>query len=399
MSSAGVTRRGFVAAAAPMVLGARAKGANDRIAIGVIGTGGRGQHLITELEKCRDYNIAVTGVCDIWRPNREKGAAMAEKALGAKPRQTVDYQELLGWDSVDAVLISAPDFWHSVMLKAAVEAGEDAYCEKPMGTDFAEAKAAYLAVKRSGRVVQIGTQRRSDPYYVSAARHLHAGVLGKVTRAESVFNFHEARWARPYADVRPEDVAWEYFLKENKQRPFDARRLRQWQLFSEFTSGIAGLWMSHLVDVAHWFSGQPYPKSAVTQGGVYLWKDGRETCDVFYSLLEYPRDFLFCWSMNLTNSAGSRDQWFGSLGILDMNAKLISGEGSADPNRIREQIKLEPAAVNSHMANFLECVRGRRQPRADIQAGFSHAVAGIMSARALRERRLVSFDEERLEIA
>ena len=397
MSRNSVSRRAFVAAA-PAVLTAAQRSANDRIRIGVIGTGGRGQHLLGELEKCRDLNVAVSAVCDIWKPNREKAAAMATKIFGAEPRQTVDYQEMLGWDDVDAVLVSAPDFLHSRMLKAAVEAGKDAYCEKPMGTKFAEAKAAFEAVKRSDRVVQIGTQRRSDGQYIAAARQVQSGILGRVTRVETSVNFYQPRWRRDFDNVAEQDVDWKRFSADEPNRPFDARRLRQWQLFRAYTNGIPGLWMSHYIDLVPWFLGAPYPAGAVTNGGVYLWKDGRETYDVFHALLDYPNDLLVGFAMSLTNSEGNRNRWHGTRGTLDMDKFTLSGAGTSAKDRIEGVIQIQPEEVNSHMANFIECVRGRQQPRADIQAGFSHAVAGCMCAMARDMGKRVRFDAERLEI-
>jgi len=398
MRKSNLSRRVFLGAAAPAVLGGHYRGANEQIRIGVIGAGGRGQYLMGEVAKCRDLNVAITAICDVWRVNRDKGVALAAKAWGRKPRATPDYQELLGWDTVDAVLIATPDFSHSPILKHAVEAGKDAYCEKPMGTVFSEAKAAYLAVKNSDRVVQIGTQRRSDPYHIAAARHLHAGILGQVTRVEMAVNFQQPRWRRDYSDVKAADVSWKHFLLGRPGPRFDPRRLRQWQLFRDYTDGIPGLWMSHFIDLVPWFLEDPYPLSAVSKGGVYLWKDGRETSDVFYALLEYPKGFVVSFAMSLTNTEGNRNRWCGTLGTLDMNARLISGKGSESPKRVARDIPLEPVPVNSHMANFLECVRSRGKPRADIQAGFSHAVAGVMSATALQQKRNVRFDPARLEM-
>ena len=178
----------------------------------------------------------------------------------------------------------------------------------------------------------------------------------------------------------------------------DARLFREWQLFDYNTNGIAGLWMSHFSDVVHWFTGDPYPATAVANGGVFLWKDGRETSDVFEALLTYPKGFLFTFAMSLTNSGGNRNHWHGTRGTLDMDRLVVTGEGSKAKDRIQSEIKVEAEKVSSHMHNFLECVRGRTTPRADIQAGFSHAVAGVMASTALAEGRRVRFDRQKLEI-
>ena len=376
----------------------RARSANDRIQIGVIGAGGRGSELMRQVAQAKGANAVITAICDVYRPNREKAVQFVEKTWGIKPRQTVDYKELLSWRDVDAVLIAAPDFTHSIMLKDAVEAGKDAYSEKPMGVDFNEAKAAYLAVRKSDRVVQIGTQRRSDPRLAGAAKLVRSGILGQVTRVEFSVNFQEPRWRRDYTHIRPEDVAWPQFLMHRPSRPFDARRFREWQLFRDYTNGIAGLWMCHFIDLVPWFLDDPYPAGAVANGGVYLWKDGRETSDVFHALLDYPKGFLVSFSMSLTNAAGNRNLWFGTRGTLDADAMKITGEGSRMPDRLTEEIKVPEVPMNSHMENFLECVRTRGTPRADIQAGFSHAVAVCMAGLALDLGKKIRFDGDKLEL-
>ena len=152
---------------------------------------------------------------------------------------------------VDAVLIATPDITHPKILADAIAAGKDAYVEKPFAVNFADAKMAYQAVKASKQVVQVGTQRRSDPGLIGVARTIQAGTIGKVTRAAMEVHFQEARWRRDYHNVQAEDVDWEAFQFGGRiTGPFDARKLREWQLFRETTSGIAGLWMCHLIDLA-----------------------------------------------------------------------------------------------------------------------------------------------------
>lgn len=393
-----LTRRAFTrAAAAPAALGS-VLGANDRVQIGLIGAGGRGGNHIADIAKLRDLNVTIAGICDVWRVSREKSAAAVEKAFGAKPRTTTDYRELLSWRDIDAVVIATPDFSHPMVLKAAVEAGKDAYVEKPFGTTFPEVKAAYLAAKNSNRIVQVGTQRRSDGLFMAAAKVVQAGALGKVTRVEMNVAFQHPRWRRPDERIDPADVDWKAFQMDRITKGFDARLLREWQLFPETTNGIPGLWMSHFIDLIPWYLNAPYPAGAVSNGGVFLWKDGRKTSDVFYTLLDYPEDVMVLFGMSITNSAGSRCTWHGTRGTLDCDRWTVSGAGSEMKDRIASETKILPEVTDSHMHNFLECLRTRQKPRADVQAGFSHAVAGIMASEALAHGRRMRFDAERLEI-
>ena len=393
------TRRALVAGAASASF-SRVLGANNRISVGIIGAGSRGTQDMKSVAEA-DLNAEITAVCDVWKPNREKAVNWVSKTFKNQPRQTSDYRELLSWKDIDVVIIATPDFGHSTLLKAAVEAGKDVYCEKPFGVDFAKAKAAYLTVKNSDRVVQIGTQRRSEGGQIAAAKLMHENILGKVTRVVVDIGFQHPRWDRPYAQVQEGDLDWNNFLLDLPKRPFDARLFRQSQLFQTTTNGIGGLWMCHLVDLVHFFMQETYPTNAVTNGGVYLWKDGRDTADVFHTLLEYPKGFLFSFAMCLTNDC-SRFDWYGTRGTMSGTVGgetyTISGAGSKMADKLGEPRVIEPVAANTHMQNFLECVRSRGTPRSNYQAGFSHAVAGIMAETALAEGRRVRFDRERLEI-
>ncbi len=373
--------------------------ANSRLNIGLIGTGGRMRDHFNELGKLRvSENITVTAICDVYKPNREAAAVRVAKEYGAKPRTTTRYQELLAWKDVDAVVIATPDFSHPIILEAAIKAGKDAYVEKPFATDLALARSAYNAVKASNRIVQVGSQRRSDPGFIACAKKVQSGILGKITRIDIDNHFQEPRWRRDFHMIQAADIDWEAFQMGRIKKPFDARLFREWQLFNDTTNGIPGLWMSHFIDLVAWYLNDPFPRGAVSNGGVYLWKDGRQTCDVFHSLLDY-NDCLVSFAMSLTNASAPRNLWYGVRGTLDANALKISGAGSRDPNRIVDEIKIEPEqGIESHMHNWIKCLRSRKEPRAPVQAGFSHAVAGVLSSEALRLQRRVTFNPQTLEI-
>ncbi len=170
-----VDRRTFLNTAAGVVAGSaiassalsydRIIGANDRIALGHIGVGNRGSGLHMMTSRLKDkYKVETVAVCDLWKGNRERAVANSERYYGRAPRAFQYLEDLLALKDVDAVLIATPEHSHSTVLKATVEAGKDAYCEKPMGNVLEEVKAARDAVKQSNRVVQVGTQHRSEPY-------------------------------------------------------------------------------------------------------------------------------------------------------------------------------------------------------------------------------------------
>ena len=207
----GPSRRNILVAglAAPLAH-AWQRSPNDQIRLAFIGAGGRARDLIADLGRAGE-NVTIAAVCDVWRPNRESFAALAAEKFGTAPKQTTRYQEVLAMRDVDAVLIATPDFTHPKILADAIAAGKDAYVEKPFAVNFADAKMAYQAVKASKQVVQVGTQRRSDPGLIGIARTIQAGTIGKVTRAAMEVHFQEARWRRDYHNVQAEDVDWEAF--------------------------------------------------------------------------------------------------------------------------------------------------------------------------------------------
>ena len=256
-----IGRRTFLQAGAA-ALGASALsygriiGSNDRISLGHVGMGQRGREVASVVGDLRhDHNVDLTAVCDLWKVNRERAAATAEHVYDRAPRSFQYLEDLLALKDVDAVIISTADFQHAPMLKMAVEAGKDVYVEKPMANDLEEAKAARDAVRSRNLVVQIGTQHRSEPYQIAAKESIARGVLGDVSKVEIVWNYHGPRWrGRPeVAEIREEDTDWKRWLLSKPYRPFDPRAYFEFRLYSDFSSGIPDQWMSHGIDLVHYF--------------------------------------------------------------------------------------------------------------------------------------------------
>ena len=393
----------------------RILGANDRISLGHIGIGRRGQGLARIAAALKGRNVEMTAVCDLWKVNREAAAARAQAAYGRAPRPFQYMEDLLALKDVDAVLVSTADFQHATHLKAVVEVGKDAYCEKPMANDLAEAKAARDAVLRSDRIVQVGTQHRSEPYQIAARDFIKSGALGDVSKVEIVWNYHGPRWRgrEEVAQLREQDTDWRRWLLTKPYRPFDPRMYFEFRLYRDFSSGIADQWMSHGIDLVHYFLDDEFPTSVMASGGVFAWKDGRENPDTFQALLEYPKGFLVSYATSFGNDADSFSRIMGKKATL-VN---IGGEGSprwkwveekgtheSDPNvkRTEKYITLPgndatpPTSISdddlSHMTNWIECLRSRKPPNAAVRNGFAHSVACIMAARAYREGRKLYWD-------
>lgn len=365
---------------------------NSRLNLGMIGAGNRAQALLGEILPLSDkHNMQVTAVCDVWQKNLESTAAKIKQKYGAEPRKFTRFGEVLRLKDIDAVVIATPDASHAPILVAALQAGKDVYVEKPMCIEVHSANRALDLARANNRVVQVGTQRRSDGHFIAAAKELQGGVIGKVNRISAAMCVNAPRWARSYDDCKPADVDWDAFLfNQRKKVPFDPKLLRRWQLYRITSNGLAGLWMTHYADSVHLLTGAKYPSRAVALGGKYVWKEDREHADTFQALLDYPEGFLFSWGMGLGNSAGIHYTIHGTQGTLDAEKWLVSSEGGTGAKFEPRTIAL--AQTTPHMENWLECLRSRKRPAADIEYGHQHVVATVMSATAFETGRRQKYD-------
>jgi predicted dehydrogenase len=346
-----------------------------------------------------ESNAEITAVCDIWAKNLDRGAKQVQEWWGKEPRKCRHLDEILALKDLDGLIVATADFQHAKMLAQTVRAGKDIYCEKPMANDLHDGKDALKAVEETGRIVQIGTQRRSEGIWPAAAEMIRSGILGTISKVECEWNYFGPRWRRDDVDeVKEQDTDWKAFLMGKKYRPWDPHQYMEWRLYKDFSGGIPDQWMSHIIDVVHLLTGEQFPKSVVAHGGTYVWKDGRENGDTFHALLEYPKGFLVSYSTKFGNSAGDGMKIYGTNGTLDCNTWKITGEGGGGDGKIKEEIVIQPQPNVSHMKNWLDCVRSRKPTNADIHAGYSHALAIIMATRALHSGKKVSYDPVKQEM-
>jgi predicted dehydrogenase len=398
----------------------RVLGANDRISLGHIGIGNRGRELDWIASRLKDKcNVEMTAVCDLWNTNCERATAANARYYGRAPRSCQHLEDLLALKDVNAVLISTPEHSHSPILKLAAQAGKDAYVEKPMGNVLEEVKAARDAVLERNLIVQVGTQHRSEPYPRAAHDLVQAGTLGDVSKIEIVWNYHGPRWrGRPEVkQIREQDTDWKKWLMTKPYRPFDAQLYFEFRLYRDFSSGIADQWLSHGIDLVHWFMNDDFPRSVLAHGGVFAWRDGRENPDTFQTLLEYPKGFLVSFSTSFGNDAPSFTRYMGKKATLFD----IGGEGSPRYQVVEERgnhednpdvekqrasryitlpgdSRLPPTGIDDltlgHMSNWFECLRSREQPHATVRNGFAHSVACIMAAQAYWAGRRLYWDRK-----
>jgi predicted dehydrogenase len=408
-------------------------GANDRVRVGIIGCGDRmkGGDLPAFHQNAKDMNFQIVAVSDIWKRQREMGAEFIEKLCGMRPDQVRNNDELYARKDVDAVIIATADFQHAYHGIEAVEAGRDAYVEKPTAHTMPDARKFLAAVKKSDRIVQIGTQRRSTPSYMKAAEYIKSGKFGDIVMVEMTWNVNQpGRWRRP--DVVPllkeEDTDWKRYSLGRNMGSFDARKYLEFRLFWPFSSGIPDQWLVHQIDTVHWFTGLPHPRSCVANGGIYLWKDGRTNWDTMTSVFDYgPLDdpskgFQVQYSSRFTNSAGGvKELYYSNGGMIDMDKQTVTPTGGMNAKYAAE-MKMQPNLLPSfslvekaesvsteantgsdpqtsaNMRNWMECVRSRKIPNAPVEAGYSHSVALCMNVAAIQTGQKVTFNDKTQQV-
>ncbi len=374
-------------------------------------------------------NFEFTALADLWSRRREEGAAAIKDLTGRSIRVARNSDELFE-KKPDAVIISTADFQHALLLAEAVKAGCDVYCEKPFAETMDDAIAGLNAARASGKVIQIGSQRRSGPNYQAAHDFIQSGKFGKITMVEMTWNVNQpGRWRRPslVADIREQDTDWKRYLMNRPQESWDPRKYLEYRLFWPYSSGIPGQWMSHQIDTVHWFSHLPHPRSVAANGGIYVWKDGRKNFDTVTAVFDYgPLDnpdegFQVVYSSRMHNSSGGTKEWyFSNGGKLDLANNKIDSDGGLTESFASDmgmkpflldevelpQIKVETKAntgadplTDAHMHNWMQCVRDRNvKTHAPVEAGFNHSIANIMVTAALRTGEKATFDEKTQQV-
>jgi predicted dehydrogenase len=374
--------------------------ANETIGIGCIGTGGRAQALMKNFESIRGIRIAA--VCDVWDTNLDRARQIAGPAAFA----TRDYRAVLERKDVDAVLIAAPDHQHVPLTMAALGAGKDVYVEKPLTHDPGEGPKIVEAQKSSGRIVQVGMQQRSMPQFQKAYDIVRSGQLGHIHKVHLTWNRNTPRQAPPAYRIDPASVDWTAWLGTAPPEPFDPYRFRQWRWFWHFGGGLFTDLMVHYIDVAHWYLDLNHAAEATSIGDWHNAKGLWETPDTVQTLLRFPdREVQIYFEGTFSNARnGAMLEFMGTAGTLylDRGRYEVIPEKKAEALSASEWIigqgprgadfYLEPNGELLHLANWIECVRSRRQPNAPVEAGVRAAASAHLANRALRARQVARWE-------
>jgi predicted dehydrogenase len=404
------------------------RGANDRVRMGLIGSGSRGRGVAATFLRSH-ADVQYVAACDVYKTRLDQGVQqLSELQKGATIDAYEDYRRILDRKEIDAVLIATPDHWHAQMLVDAMAAGKDAFVEKPLSNTVERAVQALTAYKGSDRVVQIGTQQRSGQHFQEAARIVQEGELGKVTHA--VLQFGGTGYGtppEPEAPV-PDGLNWELFQGPAPRRPFKQGRLR-WRGWWDYGGGLITDWGVHLTDVALWYLNAqrvgPLLTSGTAQYVNFVNPERDQSPDAFSVSWQYP-DFV----MTFTNAVvqdwefgRQGNYFFGPRGSLLVHRAgyevrpIQSGRGGAggrggapaptgnpqtppapalQPRRVpwRESDGSDSnSATVIHARNFLDCVKSRARPVSDLEIGFYASLPTLLGVMAVREGRSFRWDD------
>ncbi len=323
---------------------ARIIGANDRVQVGVVGFSDRFRSSLfpSFMNHQKEMNFDIVAVSDIWKLRREEALPFFKEKMGQDVKACVNNDALYAIKDLDAVIISTADFQHARHCIEAVNAGKDAYVEKPFAETMEDNRAALKAVKDSGKIVQIGSQRRSGSNYNAAADFIKQGKFGPITMVELTWNVNQpGRWRRPnlVPKLKEADTDWKRWLLNRPFETFDPRKYLEFRLFWPYSSGMPGQWMCHQIDTVHWFTGLPHPRSVVSNGGIYAWKDGRKNWDTMTAVFDYGPldDFSSGFEVTFSSRMHNGDEnpmeiYYSNGGELNLNTNKVTSAGGLSKN-------------------------------------------------------------------
>lgn len=373
----------------------RILGANDRVNLGLIGSGERGRHVMGLFQKTDQVNV--TAVCDVYAQMIDRARSMAPGAESFR-----DHRKLLEHKQLDAVLIGTPDHWHSTCAIDALNAGKDVYVEKPLTLTIEEGPKIVKAARVNERVCQVGLQQRSGAHYIEAKqKYIDSKAIGTVTLVRTFWhgNTYHLRKAPASLAVLPSNLDWARFLGPVKWRDWDPQQFWNWRAYLDFGGGQVTDLFTHWIDVVHMFMGNDGPTSGVAAGGVYYYKDGRTAPDTINVMLEYGGAYTVTFEATLAPGfRGYGIEFCGTNGKLYIDREKYEWT-PAGRGAVPEVVK-GPAYdfTLDHVKNFLECVRSRKRPNCDVYAGHRSAMASHLGNISYVQKRRLNFDPWREEI-
>jgi predicted dehydrogenase len=416
---------------------------NDKIRIATIGHGGMGSG---DTRHARSIDgVELVAVCDLY----DGRLTHAKETYGDQIFTTRDYREILSRKDIDCVIVATPDHWHAPICIAAMEAGKDVYCEKPMIHAISEGKAVVEAQERTGRIFQVGSQYVTSMVYQKARQLVSSGSIGTLNMVEAFLDRDTAIGAWEYSippDASPATVDWDRFLGNAPQRPFDPVRFFRWRNYQDYGTGVAGDLFVHLLSGLHTVTGSSGPNRIMSSGGLRYWKDGRDVPDVMLAVLDYPAqpthpEFSLSLRVNFKSGGGGERfgfRFIGSEGTLDTSmssmvlqrtpqeaepgytigtfSKAVQQQyvrdyrqkypaiaASADGMRPAASQTFEPPdgydSQRDHHRVFYDSVRSRKRPVEDAVFGFRAAGPALLANVSYFEKRICHWNSDAMTAA
>ncbi len=403
-------RRDFLRSAVPALSYGRILGANDRIAIGLIGCGIEGVNVATHMREVS--GVSVSAVCDVYSLNAEK--AKAELDAGSNYK---DFRRLLERKDIDAVIVATPDHWHAIPTVLACQAGKDVYVEKPLAHTIVEGRIMVDAARRHNRIVCMGSQQRSAPHIQEAAQMIQNGTLGKVhfVRVWDCGNAFPPGPVPPDADP-PAGLDWDFWLGPSPKQPFNEHRWRNWRSFWDQGGGEPTDMGTHWLDTVQQVMAVDAPLSVVSVGGLFELRGAQQVPDLLQVIYEYP-GFLATYEVNEMNSFGNSRRtpgreyfypkgkedvphgilFYGTNGTLFLDRygyEVFPEPAPGRPDRLRaerrQRFDTEPKALHCH--HFIACLRTRTAPSADVAIGHRSTTLPHLANIAFKTRKKLLWD-------
>ena len=412
-----ITRRTFAKATAAAGFSltaagaARARGANERIRLGFIGVANRGGQLIDGFVGHDD--VEVVALCDVHQPTLQQ----VNRRFDGKATTYRDFRKLIDHKDVDAVVIATPDHWHAVQTIAACDAGKDVYVEKPLSITVREGRRMVEAARRNGRVVQVGTHRRSSELYAELAELIASGKLGKVTvsRAYRLSNMYPAGMGKARPTAPPADLDWEMWLGPRPEQPYQSNiapyKFRWWQLYS---SQMAN-WGVHYLDAILWLTGELAPASVCAMGGKFAVDDDRTVPDTMEATFQFASGRLAifgqyeaCGNPMIPHTEAELSypelELRGTQGTARIGGQsfyVVPERGGQFQDRKARTEPVQSTATGGnasltamHARNFLDCIKSRKMPHADVEIGHRSTTMSLLANISLVVGQRLEWDAE-----
>ncbi len=418
-------RRALLGGAATALTGAvaEAQGLNSRVRrVGLIGCGWYGKCDLLRLIQVAP--VEVVSLCDVdSKMLSEAGQIVAgRQKSGRTPRLYSDYRKMLAEKDLDIVLIATPDHWHALPMIAAVEAGADVYVQKPISVDIAEGQAMLAAARKHGRVVQVGTQRRSTPHLIEARNDIvKSGKLGQIHHVEIYCYYHMRARENPMDATPPANLDYEMWTGPAPMRPYNSLvHPRRWRAFTEYGNGIVGDMCIHMLDMVRWTLDLGWPTRVTSSGGILVDPGSKANIsDTQIATFDFDKLPIVWTHRSWGEAPDKKYPWgatlYGDKGTLKMSVMSYDFTPVSGPGAIHKDVTYEfeqypedrteqdlerhvAPAIRGHMRDFLKAIDARSRPVADIEQGHISTTSCILANHSMKLGRSLTWDAERQRV-